>query len=992
MIRQILAGVLRGVVSQRLLPAQGRRPRRGGRGDGQHGAHRRPDPRASKTDEIHGGDRGRRASTRCRASRSTSSSSSSTASSTARSRPRGRRTATTSRSPLEQALRARKAAEAAAAEERAAPTERSSRPSQPRAPMSGGVAPPRRSRRQRCGSCARRRSPRSALAASPAPPRRRRRRAALPSADDAERARLDRVPFDLAVAAAVAEQRSYDELLDALAGGRRRVRRPLAGARARSTRSSRTSGATWARARPARSAGCSSCPPRGCAGASTPTATGSPIPGTPRTRSSPPRATSRPRAARDDLYRAIFAYNHADWYVDEVLAARPASSGGGGSTRRSAPFSFGSTAIGAVALEVDAAREAPRRGAQAVIAAQAERCRPPSAERQLDAASAARSRAPGIRAAAPPSSPRSRRRSPASASRSGRAREAGAAGRARPSGAARARRSRARSQGQAHAFAVRQRPPAVGSPMPTQAAVRLPGRRRPRASSPSAHDAPRLSRRPTSPRRRARPLYALADAIVVAASPEPRPLRHRLHDPDRRRARPDVYCHLSYLEPARHAGTRARGRRVRRARRLDRPRDRAAPPPPVRACGLVPAGQPVVPGLRRRRVQLAGRTATPAAAPTATFGPPEPDGPSSPSRRTSRTQGMGLAPAALLGPMRRPRLRPYSRYARALRPCLEPQRTSATRPIPRMLRAVTRSGLDSRAGCRWGGMAARLSALAPDRGPDRDLAARCVATITFAAAGHESTDADPVDRPRRPGPGDPGRPGRAPAGLRLRQGDPPGRRVRLARRGLRRGLRGQHRLVPEPRPRHEGDRQRRADRRAPPREERELPAERPAREQLAPYGDAVIRRRRRPKSRPPRPEAGNRRHAAAGEEPDEQHARRTRSRRSPSGRPSRSASPTSSFPALRPSRSTRCRCPHARAYPPEARSPAQAADPARSSTSGSTSTPGSSPAPRSAGATAPRPSGPSSASTGPPGALRLRREERGRRHGSSRRRREQQRQ
>ena len=37
------------------------------------------------------------------------------------------------------------------------------------------------------------------------------------------------------------------------------------------------------------------------------------------TRSSPPRATSRPPAPSKDLRKAIFAYNHADWYVDSVL-------------------------------------------------------------------------------------------------------------------------------------------------------------------------------------------------------------------------------------------------------------------------------------------------------------------------------------------------------------------------------------------------------------------------------------------------------------------------------------------------------------------------------------------------------------------------------------------------------------------------------------------------------------------------------------------------
>ena len=37
------------------------------------------------------------------------------------------------------------------------------------------------------------------------------------------------------------------------------------------------------------------------------------------TRSSPPRATCAPPAPTPDIARAIFAYNHADWYVDSVL-------------------------------------------------------------------------------------------------------------------------------------------------------------------------------------------------------------------------------------------------------------------------------------------------------------------------------------------------------------------------------------------------------------------------------------------------------------------------------------------------------------------------------------------------------------------------------------------------------------------------------------------------------------------------------------------------
>ena len=53
--------------------------------------------------------------------------------------------------------------------------------------------------------------------------------------------------------------------------------------------------------------------------ASTPTATASRTRTTRSTRSSPPRATCAPPAPTRDIRRAVFAYNHADWYVDSVL-------------------------------------------------------------------------------------------------------------------------------------------------------------------------------------------------------------------------------------------------------------------------------------------------------------------------------------------------------------------------------------------------------------------------------------------------------------------------------------------------------------------------------------------------------------------------------------------------------------------------------------------------------------------------------------------------
>ena len=54
----------------------------------------------------------------------------------------------------------------------------------------------------------------------------------------------------------------------------------------------------------------------GHATASTATTTAAPRRMTPPTRSPPPRATCGPPARRGDYHAALFAYNHADWYVD----------------------------------------------------------------------------------------------------------------------------------------------------------------------------------------------------------------------------------------------------------------------------------------------------------------------------------------------------------------------------------------------------------------------------------------------------------------------------------------------------------------------------------------------------------------------------------------------------------------------------------------------------------------------------------------------------
>ena len=104
------------------------------------------------------------------------------------------------------------------------------------------------------------------------------------------------------------------------------------------------------------------------------------------------------------------------------------------------------------------------------------------------------------------------------------------------------------------------------------------------------------------------PVYALADADVVNALAHRRSaLRHRHDDPHQGRARLDV------LPPRL---PRARGRRrclpgrgnADRPRRLDRTCDRPAPPSAAAAADRVPAGPGLVRELRRHGVPVAGRS------------------------------------------------------------------------------------------------------------------------------------------------------------------------------------------------------------------------------------------------------------------------------------------------------------------------------------------------------------------------------------------------
>ena len=334
----------------------------------------------------------------------------------------------------------------------------------------------------------------------------------------------------------------------------------------RSTRSSRTSAGTWARARPARSAGCSSCPRPGCAGGWTRTATASPTRGTPRTRSSRPPATSPPPAARPistardlrlqprPLVRATTCSSWRALYG--TAAARSAS--------RSTGSSCSSTQAGS----------GRRRGEWRLVEARRVGARRSTASERLalGRADAAELLSPTARArAATP-------RRPASAARGGRERRV-----------ARRRSSLDDAEAALERPAQAQRRPSFAPP--AGALARGPRRSRATTSSRSAaarrvvsvahdhHDYPAADI--AAPQ--GAPLFALADGFVDDAWPHGQgncgigfTLRHRGRPRAGRTA-------TSPTSTRRRAGRGARRRRTGRPRRLDRPLDRPAPAPPAPA-------------------------------------------------------------------------------------------------------------------------------------------------------------------------------------------------------------------------------------------------------------------------------------------------------------------------------------------------------------------------------------------------------------------------
>ena len=154
--------------------------------------------------------------------------------------------------------------------------------------------------------------------------------AAFPSSETPNAPGSINVPFPLSVPPGQPAVRSYDELLVALASRRGHVRRAVAGARRRSTRSSRTSGATWARARPARVGWMQFMPDTWLRWGMDANGDGLADPWNPDDAVFAAARYLAAAGAHDDISRAVFAYNHAQWYVDEVLGLA-ADFGSGGS-------------------------------------------------------------------------------------------------------------------------------------------------------------------------------------------------------------------------------------------------------------------------------------------------------------------------------------------------------------------------------------------------------------------------------------------------------------------------------------------------------------------------------------------------------------------------------------------------------------------------------------------------------------------------------------
>ena len=287
-----------------------------------------------------------------------------------------------------------------------------------------------------------------------------------------------------------------------------------------------------------------------------------------------------------DISSAVFSYNHAQWYVDEVLQLAQQYAGG------SADFG---PALEAAQADLDAAKQAVLDANQRVLDAQA-------TVTELQA------RADELLQKATSETLFSDRLATQKLATLADVDVQAAAGRGRgpPVGAA-DRRGRAR-------------PPRVTAP-PGRRSRRAPARCSARRATPAAtsspsrggagvvrvghthHDYPAADIAAPEGTQ----LYALSDGTVQDASSEPNGncgIGFTIATTD---GLVWTYCHLAYLEPTVVAGAQLAAGPAGRPRRPDGPCDRPAPAPPAAARDRLPAGRAVVPELRRLGL-LAGRT------------------------------------------------------------------------------------------------------------------------------------------------------------------------------------------------------------------------------------------------------------------------------------------------------------------------------------------------------------------------------------------------
>ena len=298
----------------------------------------------------------------------------------------------------------------------------------------------------------------------------------------------------------------------------------------------------------------------------------------PRRRRPLRRALPRRRERATDIARAIFAYNHAQWYVDDVLQL--AAHVRRRRTGADAVFSLDRMAI---ALE-QAQEQVATLSEQLTVAEERARRRRQRTRDRLAAAAADLEQLLSDRVLAEKDSFQAgqelRRRHRRSAAARAELAQAQAALETAQSGAESA------SFAPAAAGVLRMPTSADGYVFPVGGGPGVVSVGHQHHDYPAADIAAPLGA----------PLYALADGVVLSVVDDGRcGIGFVLRTLD---GLEWVYCHLSYRDPGLEEGAAGQRGAVGRARRLDRALDRPASPPRPSARALS-AGDAVVPGVRR---------------------------------------------------------------------------------------------------------------------------------------------------------------------------------------------------------------------------------------------------------------------------------------------------------------------------------------------------------------------------------------------------------